>query len=71
MRRNEWMPKPSIMRRLRGMVRSLMAHITMCCDSGISEMKSQNVSCALAACGKARSGSIFTAWIRSGNFIAS
>ena len=53
------------------MVRSLMAHITMCCDSGISEMKSQNVSCALAACGKARSGSIFTAWIRSGNFIAS
>ena len=26
---------------------------------------------ALAACGKARSGSIFTAWIRSGNFIAS
>ncbi len=38
---------------------------------GVSEMKSQNVSCALAACGKPRSGSIFTAWIRSGNLIAS
>ena len=31
--------------------RSDMAHMIMCVDSGISPMKSQNVSCALAACG--------------------
>jgi hypothetical protein len=55
-------PNPSMVRRLRGMVRSLMIHITMCMDSGISEMKSQNVSWAEAACGKPRSGSIFTAY---------
>lgn len=70
-KRKLWMPKPSIMRSERGMVRSLIAHMIMCIDSGLSEMKSQKVSCALAACGKPRSGSIFTAWIRSGNFIAS
>ncbi|MNV51327.1 hypothetical protein D3C71_1433720 [compost metagenome] len=64
-------PNPSIMRRLRGMVRSLMAHMIMCMVSGISETKSQKVSCALAAWGNARSGSIFTACTRSGNFIAS
>jgi hypothetical protein len=28
-----------------------MAHISMCVLSGISEAKSQKVSCALAACG--------------------
>jgi hypothetical protein len=33
------------------MARSLITHISMCVDSGISETKSQNVSCALAACG--------------------
>ncbi|MNI97013.1 hypothetical protein D3C73_1555820 [compost metagenome] len=65
------MPKPSMVRSERGIVRSLIAHMIMCIDSGISETKSQNVSCALAACGNARSGSIFTAWIRSGNLIAS
>ena len=64
-------PKPSIIRSERGIVRSLIAHMIMCIDSGVSEMKSQNVSCALAACGKARSGSIFTECTRSGNFIAS
>ena len=69
--RKLWMPKPSIMRSERGSVRSDMAHITMCMASGVSEMKSQKVSCALAACGKPRSGSIFTAWMRSGNLIAS
>ncbi len=53
------------------MARSLIAHMIMCIDSGISEMKSQNVSWADAACGKARSGSIFTACTRSGNFMAS
>ena len=54
-----------------GIVRSDMIHITMFMLSGMSEMKSQKVSCAEAACGKPRSGSIFTAWTRSGNFIAS
>ena len=45
------MPKPSIMRSERGMARSDMTQMTMCMLSGISEMKSQNVSCAEAACG--------------------
>ncbi len=53
------------------MVRSLMCHMIMCIDSGISEMKSQNVSWALAACGKPRSGSGLTACTRSGNLMAS
>src|SRR5450759_3698629 len=66
-----WMPKPSIMRRLRGMARSDIAHINMWVDSGISDAQSQNVSCALPACGKARSDSILTAWMRSGNLMAS
>ena len=47
--------------RERGSVRSDMIHMTMCIASGVSEMKSQNVSCAIAACGNPRSGSIFTA----------
>src|ERR1035437_4746407 len=38
-------PKPSIIRNERGMVLSDMIHITICMDSGVSEMKSQNVSC--------------------------
>ncbi|MNN98365.1 hypothetical protein D3C81_2177450 [compost metagenome] len=42
-------PKPSIMRSDRGMARSDMAHITIWVLSGIRPMKSQNVSCALAA----------------------
>jgi hypothetical protein len=45
----------------RGMVRSDIAHISMCMLSGISETKSQNVSCAEAACGIALCGSGFTA----------
>ena len=53
------------------MARSDMTHMIMCIDSGISEMKSQNVSCAEAAWGNPRSGSVLTAWIRSGNFMAS
>ena len=32
--RKVWTPKPSIMRRLRGMARSDMAHISMCVDLG-------------------------------------
>jgi hypothetical protein len=60
-RRKLCTPKPSIMRRLRGMVRSLIAHMIMCIDSGMRDTKSQKVSCALAAWGNARSGSIFTA----------
>ena len=57
--------------KLRGMARSDMAHIIMCVDSGIKEMKSQKVSWALPACGIALCGSGLTACTRSGNFIAS
>ena len=39
--------------------------------SGVRLMKSQKLSCADCACGKARSGSGFTAWMMSGNLIAS
>ena len=46
------MPKPSMVRKLRGMVRSDMIHMNMCMDSGVSETKSQKVSCAVCACGK-------------------
>ena len=53
------------------MARSDITHISMCVDSGISETKSQKVSCALAACGIAWCGSGLTACTRSGNFIAS
>ena len=35
----------------RGSVRSDIAHISMCVVSGISDAKSQKVSCALPACG--------------------
>jgi hypothetical protein len=70
-KRKVWTPKPSIVRSERGMVRSDIAHMIMWKLSGISDTKSQNVSWAEAACGKPRSGSIFTEWTRSGNFIAS
>ena len=43
----------------------------MCMLSGISEMKSQNVSCAVAACGISWCGSGLPAWMMSGNLIAS
>jgi hypothetical protein len=49
--RKVWTPKPSMVRRERGMVRSLIAHMIMWVDSGIRLMKSQKVSWALAACG--------------------
>ena len=65
------MPNPSIMRSDRGMARSDITQSSMCMLSGSRETKSQNVSCAEAACGNPRSGSIFTAWTRSGNLIAS
>ncbi len=64
-------PKPCIMRRLRGRARSDMTHISMWADSGMSDTKSQKVSCAVAACGMPECGSGLAAWIRSGNFIAS
>ena len=51
MKRKVWTPNPSIMRKLRGIARSDITHMIMCIDSGISEMKSQNVSCADAAWG--------------------
>ncbi|EWS62714.1 hypothetical protein Y695_04056 [Hydrogenophaga sp. T4] len=59
------------MRRLRGMPRSDITHISVCVVSGLSEAKSQKVSCAEAACGMPWCGSGFTACTRSGNFIAS
>ena len=40
----------------RGMARSDIVHITMCVASGISEMKSQKLSCADCACGNAAVG---------------
>ena len=55
----------------RGIARSDMTHMIMCMLSGVSEMKSQKLSCAVCACGKPRSGSCLAAWIRSGNLIAS
>ena len=45
---NVWIPNPSIIRKERGMVRSDMIHKTMFMLSGNNEMKSQNVSCAVA-----------------------
>ena len=50
-------------RKLRGMARSDMAHMIMCMLSGINEMKSQKLSCAVCAWGKSRSGSAFAAWM--------
>ena len=49
-RRKVWIPKPSIMRSERGIARSDITQVSMCMLSGISEAKSQNVSCAEAAC---------------------
>ena len=69
--RNVWTPKPCIIRNERGIARSDICHRVMCVDSGMSDAKSQKVSCADCAWGKPRSGSSFTAWTRSGNFIAS
>ena len=40
-----------MVRKLRGMARSDITHISMCVLSGISDTKSQKVSCADAACG--------------------
>ena len=60
-----------MVRKLRGRARSDITHISMWVLSGISETKSQKVSWALAACGMPWCGSGFTAWTRSGNFIAS
>ena len=47
--RKVWIPKPSIILSERGMVRSDMIHRTMFMLSGKSEMKSQNVSWAVAS----------------------
>src|SRR6185295_17121305 len=69
--RKVWTPKPSIIRKLRGIARSDITHMIMCMLSGVREMKSQNVSCAVCACGNSRSGSCLAAWIRSGNLMAS
>jgi hypothetical protein len=44
------------------MVRSDMIHNAMLRDSGVSEMKSQKLSCAVCAWGKPRSCSCLAAW---------
>ena len=69
--RKVWTPNPCMNRKERGIARSDMTHMIMCIDSGVRLMKSQKLSCADCACGKARSGSGFTAWMMSGNLIAS
>ena len=69
--RKVWTPKPSMKRKERGIARSDIAHMSMWVDSGISDTKSQKLSCAVWACGKPRSGSCLAAWIRSGNLIGS
>ena len=51
MKRKVWTPNPSILAKVRGSVRSDIAHMIMWVDSGIRLMKSQKVSCAVAACG--------------------
>ena len=43
------------------MARSDITHMIMCVDSGVSEMKSQKVSWAEAACGISLCGSGLTA----------
>ena len=53
------------------MPRSDISHIVWCCASVCSDTKSQNVSCAVCACGISRSGSGLAAWMRSGNLIPS
>ena len=50
----------------RGIARSDITHISMWVDSGISDTKSQKLSCADWACGNPRSGSGLTAWIDVG-----
>ncbi len=69
--RNVWMPKPSMVRYDRGTPRSDICHIVWCCASVCSDTKSQNVSCALCACGISRSGCGFAAWMMSGNLMPS
>ena len=53
------------------MPRSDMFHIVWCCASVCNETKSQNVSCALCACGISRSGWGLPAWMTSGNLMPS
>ncbi len=70
-KRKVWTPKPWIERKLRGMARSDIAHITVCADSGTKETKSQKVSWAEAPVGISVCGSGFTACTKSGNLIPS
>jgi hypothetical protein len=48
-----------------------MIHNSKLKDSGVSETKSQKLSCTACERGKPRSGYCLAAGIRSGNFIAS
>ena len=54
--RKVWTPNPSIKRNERGIVRSDMIHSAMCMLSGVSEMKSQKLSCARLRLRKAAVG---------------
>ena len=70
-RRNVWMPKPSIIRYERGMPRSDMLNMVWNVASVCSDTKSQKVSCADCACGISRSICGLTECTTSGNLMPS
>ena len=59
--RKVWTPNPSVVRYDAASPRGDMTQIVVCCASVCRDTKSQNVSCALCACGISRSGSGLTA----------
>ncbi len=69
--RKVWTPKPSIILNDLGMPRSDMFQMVWWVASVCRDTKSQNVSCALCACGISRSGWGLPAWMTSGNLTAS
>lgn len=69
--RKVWTPKPSMVRKERGMPRSDMFHRVWWVASVCRVTKSQKVSWALWACGISRSGCGLAACTTSGNLIAS
>ena len=69
--RKVWTPKPSMVRKERGMPRSLMFQNTWWVASVCRETKSQKPSWADCACGISTSGRGFPAWMMSGNLMPS
>ena len=67
-RRKVWTPKPSIMRKERGMARSDMIHMSMWVDSGVSETKSQKVSWAVCGLREAAIGLLLCGVDQIGKF---